>query len=403
MSAMVTETPEQIKAALASPQRAWRSLDPRAVAFCKQLSAALLKSDAARSAPALMALGFWFRDGGLRNIEPFLQHQRGVRMGRGLALHVTPANVDTVFMYSCLISLLMGNINFVRLSDRLGDEGRLLFDHYVFPMLRRTEFEEIATRLIFFTCPRNHGILAELSATCQLRVVWGGDETIRAIRAIALNPRAGEICFADRFSFSLISAGHVNGLAPTDLERLAAAFLSDVKLFGQQACSSPRVVFWLGDPTQVEAAKHRFWHAYEDAAGRALDFNPAERMARLVDLSTLAAQGMVSQVLGRSQHYPYRGELNQLDQSVRRLHGGRGLILEITAADIASVAGLIRESDQTLTVAGIDREALIQLIEKSPNGGLQRVVEIGHALDFYPIWDGQNLPELMSRTVSLLL
>lgn len=400
---MVMETPEQIATELASPQRAWEVLDSRAVEFCRQLSAALLKSDEARAAPALMALGFWFRDGGLRNIEPFLQLHSGVRMGRGLALHITPANVDTVFMYSCLISLLMGNVTIVRLSERLGEEGRVLFERFVFPTLRREGFEEVARRLILFTCPRDHGILAELSANCQLRVVWGGDETIRAIRAIALNPRAAEICFADRFSHALLSAQYVNALAADALDKLAAAFLSDVRLFGQQACSSPRVVFWLGEPQQVEQAQARFWNAYEGAAVRVLDFDPAERMARLVDLSTLAAQGLVDEVLGRSQHYPYRGELNRLDHTVRQMHGGRGLLLEIAAPDINAVAGLLCENDQTLAVAGIDRDAVITLVENAPNGAVQRVVGIGHALDFYPIWDGQNLPELMSRTVSILL
>ena len=35
-----------------------------------------------------------------------------------IAFHVTPANVDTLFVYSWVLSLLVGNANIVRLSSR---------------------------------------------------------------------------------------------------------------------------------------------------------------------------------------------------------------------------------------------------------------------------------------------
>ena len=39
---------------------------------------------------------------------------------RGLALHITPANVDTMFLYSFAVSLLAGNLNVVRDSATPG-------------------------------------------------------------------------------------------------------------------------------------------------------------------------------------------------------------------------------------------------------------------------------------------
>ncbi|MFC6804089.1 acyl-CoA reductase [Deinococcus caeni] len=39
-------------------------------------------------------------------------------MPRGLVFHVPPANVDTIFIYSWLMSVLAGNRNVIRLSSR---------------------------------------------------------------------------------------------------------------------------------------------------------------------------------------------------------------------------------------------------------------------------------------------
>ena len=45
-----------------------------------------------------------------------------------------------------------------------------------------------------------------LSSMCDLRVIWGGDETIRNLRMSPLPARATEIVFADRYSLAVIDA-----------------------------------------------------------------------------------------------------------------------------------------------------------------------------------------------------
>jgi hypothetical protein len=45
-----------------------------------------------------------------------------------------------------------------------------------------------------------------LSSIADVRVIWGGDETIREIREFSLKPRATEITFADRYSLAVIDS-----------------------------------------------------------------------------------------------------------------------------------------------------------------------------------------------------
>lgn len=56
-------------------------------------------------------------------------------------------------------------------------------------------------------------ITAALSELCDVRVIWGGDETVRRLRAFPLSPGAKELTFPDRHSFAVISSEAYNKLS----------------------------------------------------------------------------------------------------------------------------------------------------------------------------------------------
>ena len=79
--------------------------------FTSALSDTLLRSGDTKRYPELVALGFWLRKS---NINKMQQQVAGSwRKPLGLVVHYTPANVDTMFVYSWVCSLLMGNRNIV--------------------------------------------------------------------------------------------------------------------------------------------------------------------------------------------------------------------------------------------------------------------------------------------------
>ena len=82
---------------------------------------------------------------------------------------------------------------------------------------------------------------------CDARVLWGGNEAIAALRALPLAPTATELVFPDRFSLAAMSAEAVLALDDAGLDRLRERFYRDVVPFGGQACSSPRILAWIGD------------------------------------------------------------------------------------------------------------------------------------------------------------
>jgi hypothetical protein len=101
---------------------------PEDFAYCQALSEALLKDPQSRDYPDLIALGFWLRQANLIPLLAPYQHQDCFRQPLGLIFHSAPANVDSLFVYSGILSLLCGNKNVIRLSSRSGGSTALLIE-----------------------------------------------------------------------------------------------------------------------------------------------------------------------------------------------------------------------------------------------------------------------------------
>ena len=56
------------------------------------------------------------------------------------------------------------------------------------------------------TYEHNNQITEFFSKNCDIRVIWGGDNTINQIRSIAIKPTAIELSFADKFSIAIINS-----------------------------------------------------------------------------------------------------------------------------------------------------------------------------------------------------
>ncbi len=99
-------------------ERPQRPFAEEGLALVADFSAEVLADSAARRWPEIAALGFWMRRANIARIQAAFEAACGGRLlvGRGLAFHIAPANVDTMFIYSLFVSLLAGNTNIVRVS-----------------------------------------------------------------------------------------------------------------------------------------------------------------------------------------------------------------------------------------------------------------------------------------------
>ena len=180
---------------------------PEIVSFVEAISSRILKDRSLDRFPELKAMAFWMRKVNILKLkETFaVSSDNRTRLARGLVFHIAPSNVDTIFVYSWFLSMLMGNSNIVRISSEPGDQLEVLID-LINDICDESRFAGVRRRYLIIQYEHSEEITTHLSSLCDVRVIWGGDETIRRIRSIPLSPTAIELVFADKFSFALIDA-----------------------------------------------------------------------------------------------------------------------------------------------------------------------------------------------------
>ncbi len=373
--------------------------------FLDAFSKKILLDPALRVEPAFAALAHWARRGHLQDCAGKINTRRNsLRAARGIILHLAPANVDTLFAYSWFTSLLCGNLNIVRVSARslpviapLLETLRLL--------LAEPRFAAVRERTLLVGYDHDDTMTSRLSATCHGRLIWGGDETVRTIRALPLPATALEIAFADRFSLAALSAAPVAALTDTRLAHLAGDFYNDSFQFGQKACASPRMLVFTGEAAVCTKAASRFWPALATVVRAKREFfSEADGIGRLSSAMAMAAAlpGARLTVHPADGAPPLVLQLPVWTPDLRALHDGAGLFVQLDLPRLADLAPLLTPRDQTLVAFGFSEEELRAFAAVLPSRALDRIVPPGHALDFDPTaWDGHNLLELLTRETAL--
>ncbi|MFY7867758.1 acyl-CoA reductase [Roseateles sp.] len=369
--------------------------------FASQLAKALTVSAAVRAFPELVALGFWLRPANLkRTIDAFITRKGdAVHLPRGLVFHVAPSNVDTIFVYSWFISLLCGNRNIIRLSSKETPQTTALLA-ILEELLTQDEWRDIAQRTLIVRYGHDAAVSAALSAACDVRVIWGGDDTIRTFRDFPLNPRATELAFANKFSMSVLDARTVAEADSDVLQKLTGAFHNDVYWFGQMACSSPRMLLWLGSASQAEAAAGRFWPALRtELDRRGVTISAPDHMNKEVTADALAIEQASVQIETPDPRIT-RVRLPEpalLDE----LHCGAGLFHEARIDTLDALKPLLSRKIQTISHFGVTTFQWKEFLGTAVPAGIDRIVPMGSALDFEPIWDGQDLLQSFLRQVTV--
>jgi len=375
--------------------------DAAAIEFVSTLSSRILRSPVAREYPELAALAHWFRRA---NVLSMAGRSRSAGDSlhvrpRGLVFIIAPANVEVLFMYGWLLSLLAGNASVVRVSQK-ASSVRDAFVAAVRELAAEKTFAAAVADSWLITYPHEDAITAQISSICDARVVWGGDATVSRIRAIPLKPVAVEAGFADRFSLAAFSAEQLCQEEAAALREIARRFANDTLWFAQQACSSPRAVFWVGDATRAEEARERFWPLYE-AAASAFENEPAAVMSRVTDLFTLAGTGAIDRLRTSLAAFPARASGSAALTEVREIHSGHGMFVEYTVSSLADMARLMDDKDQTVVAHGFQDAQIELLLQSLPNRAVDRIVLPGQATDFSTVWDGSDLFEILTRKVSV--
>ena len=375
---------------------AMEPFDEEIIDFLNDVSRKIMGMKEAKAYPDVITLGFWMRKSSVLSLKKRFQKNDGnLHMGRGLAFHVAPSNVPINYAYSLVAGLLTGNANIVRVPSKdfpqVGIINKAIRESL-------SKFNGVKDYICLVRYERNREINDCLSAMADTRIVWGGDRTIAELRESPLAPRAEEITFADRYSLAVIDSDVYLKLGNS--KKTAEDFYNDTYLTDQNACTSPRMVVWLG--SRKEEAKREFWSALHEVVREKYEFQPIMGIHKLTSSYLLATAQPGVKIESREDNYIVRVKITEITDSLMEWKDNSGYFFEYDCNDILELKKLCDNTHcQTIGFMG-EHEKILPLL-KSGIKGIDRIVPIGKTMDFDLIWDGYDLSERLTRTITINL
>jgi hypothetical protein len=394
-------------------QPAMEPFADKVVTFLNEVSNAILNNKEAGVYPDVITFAFWCRKasveimkkeyirahGGIGESENNTSiNNRPIRYGRGCVFHIAPSNVPVNYAYSLVVGILAGNSNIVRLPSKYFPQVNLINSGI------KTAIEKYP-QLAPYICMVKYGYEKEVtdyfSLKCDTRVIWGGDNTIAEIRKSPLKPRANEITFADRYSISVINSEKY--LEMDGKERIASDFYNDTYLTDQNACTSPRIVIWLGKEETCRKSQETFWSKLVPLIEEKYVLQSVQAVSKLASVYKIGANFDGVRVNEAISYKPsnklIRVQVQELSQELMEYRNNSGFFMEYYAENLKEIEPLCVDECQTLSYLGVAKEEIKQFLLDSKPRGIDRVVLIGKTMNFDLIWDGYDLIGQLTRIV----
>tara|TARA_B100000780_G_scaffold213694_1_gene153222 strand:- start:8 stop:1219 length:1212 start_codon:yes stop_codon:yes gene_type:complete len=366
--------------------------------WLSDLSRFLLKDPKTKKYPDVATFAFFCRKANLSKLKVNHTNPNQMRIGKGIAFHIAPSNVPVNFAYTLISGLLAGNINIVKIPSKYFEQIDIIVNA-INKTLENSEFEEVKKRIFVIKYDTNSETTSIISKICDLRIIWGGNETVSNIKNIKLNPKSLDISFPDRYSICLINAKEY--LELKDKNRLSESFYNDTYLFDQNACTAPHSIFWVGSDQDVEKSKTIFWDLLEKTINeKQYNLNDISTIDKLV---TFYSQSMDEVSISKinKNNLIWRVNNKELSLKVDDFRCASGYFNEFKINHIDELNDVIRRNYQTLSYFGINKLDFINFFKTKRPLGIDRVVPIGKTLDFSLNWDGYDLINQMSRLIDI--
>ena len=364
----------------------------QAIDFLAELSDDLMHNGEAKKYGDIISYAFWIRRRSLEGLKTEYNNETN-RMGRGISFQITPSNIPVQFAISMTYSLIAGNISLIRLSNKEFEQVSIICESI--NRVLNEKCPEFKNYICIMRYEHSSDMTRLLSNRCDIRMIWGGDETINHIRKFSVQPRCVDLGFADRYSIAVIDSDYY---MKSDYRVIAADFYNDTFYTDQNACSSTRLVVWTGH--RIDEAKKIFWSYLKDEVRSKYQLNDISGSEKLLKTAVCAMNHPEIREL-REDNVIVRVEIPQLYDDIMQYKGNSGYFFEYKTDNVESILPLLKSGCQTVTFLGDKIEdKLHELVITSGVRGVDRIVLMGHSMDLSLVWDGYDMPITLSRAVS---
>ncbi len=365
------------------------------LAFLSELTEEIKHDQVLKNSTAAVTFAFWCRRKRLQQWSKKIG-EASVRKGRGMIFHVAPSNIPFLFAYSMVYGMLAGNGNLIRISEKILDEAApflALLDRIM------SRYPALYQENLIFTYGHDITLNDFFSKSCQARILWGGDETIYAFRKSNVLPGCIQLEFPDRYSVAVFEADYILHLSQEERNSLAERFYNDTYEVDQNACSSPKLIFWVkGNDCKV--AKELWWQSVSVVCKEKyhMDFMRAnEKYAMLCRTEMDTPEIDKVCIMGNEI---YRILLKSCDTSIEKYQGKFGIFYEYEIKEKEEILPYLNRKVQTVLYSGnCDIQEVRKMILNGRALGGDRVSLMGDALNLGESWDGNDMIRTLSRMI----
>jgi hypothetical protein len=397
-------------------KREWLAKIPvdRLVALFADFAGKILRDPRTKSLEGCMFLSAWL---GENNLRQFLQLNLNGNpafldgfqpLGRnylaakpqGLAAMWMAGNVATLPLFSLVPALLAKNVCLMKLAnpDPAGMDKLLA-------VLAESQAGELrgnalldAVAVVWFDY-RDRALSEQMSLAADVKIVWGGAEAIRAIGSLPRREHCSEIVFGPKYSIGLIDRKRLEG-DPTKLEEAVAAFVRDIAIFDQRACSAPQTIF-------IERNVQRSLRDVGNIFARHLaklppkpELDPYTTM-HIANVRARWAMDENRDVIASAGGANWTVCLDRELSLKEAVHSRTIFLTEIDSWRI--MIPLLIPKVQTVGIAFGKSEDALEFAEAASRAGVARCVRPGIMNNYESPWDGKMLINQLVRWVTLKL
>ena len=383
------------------------------LALLGDFGARLLRDPRTMGLDGMMFLSAWLKRG---NLEGMLDLNLGgrsavlegfvpVREGSSTRISARPhglvsmwmaGNVPTLAAFSFVPALLARNACLVKLAD--ADAAGM---DAILEVLAASEGSGIsgaelaACIAVTWYSSSERALSEQMSRAADAKVVWGGLGAIEGVRALPQAPHCVNIDFGPKYSIGVIGAAMLG--QPEKLDAAIAAFVRDIAIFDQRACSSPQTIFVERGALTLREVGERFAAAFAklppkpglDAYSTVQIVNTRARWALAEDRDVLASADGANWTVC-------------MDDEVALKEAIQSRTIFLTAVDSwREVVPLISPRVQTAGIAFGDDEAAEAFATEASLAGVVRCVRPGLMNVQESPWDGKLLINQLVRWVTL--
>ena len=205
--------------------------------------------------------------------------------------------------------------------------------------------------------------------------------------------------FPNRNSFCILNLNELSKKNENEIIKICNGFYNDTFLVDQNACSSPHLIYWVGKKNKKII--NFFWKSLKKVIAE-------KNYKSFFSGSYYKYNKLCNEIinLGNFDNFDnyenfYCINLKKNSFNLNDLISKLGYFYQIQVNNINEVFKNVDSFTQTMTYYGFQKETIEKNYRKFHLKGIDRIVPIGQALTIEFNWDGYDLFNSMTRTISL--